>query len=54
VNAAIEKIHAAQGELQMVTIAHVFEMKAALTPEQWEELMKLTAQALKSQTGDNH
>jgi Spy/CpxP family protein refolding chaperone len=54
VNAAIEKIHAAQGELQMVTIAHVFEMKAVLTPEQWEKLMKLTAQALKSQTGDNH
>lgn len=54
VNAAIEKIHAAQGELQMVTIAHVFEMKTVLTPEQWEELLKLTAQALKSQTGDNH
>lgn len=54
VNAAIAKIHAAQGELQMVTIAHVFEMKTVLTPEQWDKLLKLTAQALKSQTGDNH
>lgn len=53
VNAAIEKIHAAQGELQMLTIAHVFEMKAVLTPEQWDKLLKLTARALKSQTGDN-
>lgn len=54
VNAAIEKIHAAQGELQMVTIAHVFEMKAVLTPDQWDRLMKLTAEALKSEPGNSH
>jgi Spy/CpxP family protein refolding chaperone len=54
VNAAIEKIHAAQGELQMVTMQHVFEMKAVLTPEQADKLLKLTAEALKSETSDNH
>jgi len=54
VDAAIEKIHAAQGELQMVTIQHVFEMKAVLTPEQGDKLLKLTADALKQETGDSH
>ncbi len=54
VNAEIEKIHDAQGELQMVTIAHVFEMKAVLTPEQWRKLLALTAEALKQETGENH
>lgn len=54
VNAVIEKIHAAQGDLQMVTIAHVFEMKAVLSPEQGDKLLKLTAEALKSETGESH
>lgn len=54
VNAAIEKIHAAQGELQMVTIAHVFEMKSALTSEQGDKLLRLTADALKSQNVNSH
>ncbi len=54
VNAIIEKIHAAQGELQMVTISHVFEMKTVLTPEQYEKLLKFTAEALKSEPGGSH
>ncbi|CAN5750514.1 hypothetical protein BH09VER1_BH09VER1_12060 [soil metagenome] len=54
VNATIEKIHAAQGELQMVTISHVFEMKTVLTPGQYEKLLKLTAEALKSEPSESH
>jgi Spy/CpxP family protein refolding chaperone len=54
VKVAIEKIHAAQGELQMVTIAHIFEMKAALTPEQGDKLLQMTAEALKSEAGGSH
>ncbi len=54
VNAAIAAIHAAQGELQTVTIAHVFEMKAALTPEQGDKLLRLSADALESEAGDSH
>jgi len=54
VNAAIEKTHSLQGELQMATIAHVFEMKAMLTPEQGNKLLELTAAALRSETDDNH
>ncbi len=46
VNTAIRKIHTAQGELQMVTIQHVFEMKTILTPKQADMLLKLTAEAL--------
>lgn len=54
VNAAIERIHAAQGELQMATIAHVFEIKAALTPEQGDKLLRLSADALKSENVTGH
>lgn len=46
VNAAIGKIHAAQGKLQMLTLEHVFEMKPILTPEQYQKLLNLTANAL--------
>lgn len=53
-NAAIEKIHTAQGELQTVTMQHVFEMKAVLNPEQSDKLLKLTAEALKREAEDNH
>ncbi len=54
VNAAIEKIHAAQGELQMVTMQHVFEMKAVLRPDQFNKLLQRTAEALKREAGDSH
>ena len=46
VNAAIEKIHSSMGKLQMVTIAHVFEMKDVLSPEQYKQLLIFTADAL--------
>jgi len=46
VNAAIGKIHASMGKLQMVTIAHVFEMKDVLSPEQYKKLLNFTADAL--------
>ncbi len=43
---AIAKIHLAMGELQGVTIGHVFAMKKALTPEQYDKLLHMTADAL--------
>lgn len=46
VEEAVQKIHTAQAELQQLTLEHVFEMRAALTPEQYDKLLKLTADAL--------
>ena len=46
VDAAIGKIHACMGKLQMFTIAHVFEMKEVLSPEQYKMLLNFTADAL--------
>ena len=43
---AIAKIHLAMGELQSVTIGHVFAMKKALTPAQYDKLLHMTADAL--------
>ena len=34
VQAAVEHFHVAMGDLQKATIAHVFEMRSVLTPEQ--------------------
>ena len=36
------------GELQMLTIQHILEMKEALSPEQYQKLLNLTADALDS------
>lgn len=44
--AAVESIGKAQGELQRVTLRHVFEMKAVLTSAQYDRLIELTAEAL--------
>ena len=44
--AAIQRIQKAQGELQMVTLRHVFEMKAVLPPSQYDQLIRFTAEAL--------
>lgn len=44
--AAVERIGEAQGELQKVTLRHVFEMKSILTPAQYDRLIELTAEAL--------
>lgn len=46
VNAAIGKLHSNMGELQMLTIGHVFEMKEVLSPEQYKKLLNFTADAL--------
>ena len=46
VNVAIGKIHSSMGKLQMVTIAHVFEMKGALSSEQYKKLLNFTADTL--------
>ena len=46
VNAAIGKIHSNMGELQMLTIRHVFEMKEVLSPDQYKKLLNFTADAL--------
>lgn len=43
---AIRSIHAAQAELQQATIDHVFEMRSALRPDQYDKLLNLTANAL--------
>jgi len=51
ITTAVAAIHAAQGELQKVTLDHVFEMNAVLQPEQYQRLLDLTAQAL-SDYGD--
>ncbi len=48
VNAAIAKLHSKMGELQMLTIQHILEMKEALSPEQYQKLLNLTADALDS------
>ena len=48
VAAAVDKIHRAQGELQKVTLDHVFEMRQALNPEQYDKLLDLTATALET------
>jgi hypothetical protein len=42
----VEKIHAAQGDLQKATLQHVFEMQAVLRPDQFDKLLDLTARAL--------
>ncbi len=46
VKAAVNKIHHAQGELQKVTLEHLFEMQTVLTPEQSEKLNRMAADAL--------
>ena len=48
VSAAVDKIHQAQGELQKVTLEHVFEMRQALSPAQYDKLLNLTATALEA------
>ena len=47
VRAAVQKIHRAQGELQQAVLDHVFEMRPVLTPQQYDRLISLTADALR-------
>jgi Spy/CpxP family protein refolding chaperone len=46
VAAAVEKVHHEMGELQKASIEHLFEMRAVLTPEQSDRLLKFAQQAL--------
>ncbi len=46
VKQAVDKIHMAQGELQKVTLEHLFEMHTVLNPEQRKKLNALTTDAL--------
>lgn len=46
VEAAIERIHRAQGEFQKASIRHCLEMKEYLTEEQWKKLLQMATQAL--------
>jgi nickel and cobalt resistance protein CnrR len=44
---AVQKIHRAQGELQQAVLEHVFDMRSVLTPQQYDQLIQLTAHALR-------
>ncbi|MFT5467770.1 MAG: Spy/CpxP family protein refolding chaperone [Verrucomicrobiales bacterium] len=46
VEAAVDEIHQAQAELQKATVEHLVEMEAVLTPEQYQQLLNLAADAL--------
>lgn len=48
VQAAVDRFHVASGALQKETIAHVFEMRAVLTPEQAEKFDAKVAESLTS------
>jgi len=51
VQAAVDHFHNAMGELQKATIAHVFEMRAVLTPEQAEVFDRAVVDTLQSNAG---
>ncbi len=46
VTAAVENVHHCMGELQKASIEHVFAMRAVLTPEQGDKLLKLAQESL--------
>ena len=46
VEAAIGRIHRAQGDFQKATIRHCLEMQEFLTPEQSKRLLEITSNAL--------
>ena len=46
VQQSVDKIHMTMGELQKVTLEHLFEMHSVLTPEQRKKLNSLTTDAL--------
>lgn len=51
VQAAVQRIHAAMGELQQATLQHIFEMREVLEPDQYDRLIELTREALDNQGG---
>ncbi len=46
VSEAVKQNHEVQAELQQAVLNHVFEMRSALRPDQYEKLINLTAAAL--------
>ena len=46
ISAAVGKIHLHMGGLQNASIAHIFEMRRVLTPEQGDKLLQLAEQGL--------
>ena len=46
VSVAVEKIHQNMGEMQKLSVEHVFEMRKVLTPEQGDKLIQLAQRAL--------
>jgi Spy/CpxP family protein refolding chaperone len=46
VTAAVEHVHHCMGDLQKVSIEHIFAMRTVLTPEQGDKLLVLAQQAL--------
>ncbi len=51
VQAAVQRIHTAMGELQQATLQHIFEMREVLEPQQYDRLIELTREALETQGG---
>ena len=51
VQAAVDHFHAAMGDLQKATIAHVFEMRGVLTPAQAEVFDAAVVDALRDDAG---
>lgn len=46
VQAAVEKIHEAMGDMQKATLMSIFAAKEVLTPEQYDQLLHLVAKQL--------
>lgn len=51
VQAAVDHFHAAMGDLQKATLAHIFEMRSVLTPAQAEVFDAAVADALRRDAG---
>lgn len=54
VEAAVQRTQEGQRELKNVVLRHVFEMREVLDPEQYQKLLKLTAEALEEHQGTQH
>ncbi len=54
VQQAIDKIHNAMGELQKLSLEHLFEMRPILTPEQNKQLNTLITDALYENAHSSH
>ena len=47
VKGTVQKIHCVHGELQQTVLEQVFDMRAVLTPKQYDLVIELTAQAVR-------